>query len=479
MLGEAANRDDAIASIKKYRAADLDSVLSAVTSYWDGLLDTVQVRTPDRSMDLMLNRWLLYQTLACRVWARTAFYQAGGAYGFRDQIQDVMALTVAQPALTREQLIRAASRQFVAGDVQHWWLPPAGQGVRTRIADDRVWLPFAVAHYIEVTGDAGILDESLPFLDGAELQAHEVESFFQPTISNQRATVFDHCALALDNSLAVGIHGIPLFGSGDWNDGMNRVGEAGKGESTWMGWFLCATIEAFAPLADIRGDARASTWRNHAAAVKASLEREGWDGNWYRRGYFDDGTPLGSADNLECRIDSIAQSWSVISGAASPVRAAAAMAAVDEYLVRREDSLVLLFTPPVRSHAARPRLYQGLSARAARERRSIYPRLHLVGDRVRDARRRRQGVRAVLDSQPDQSRQLSRRNPALQSRTVRHVRRPVLDGAARRARRMDLVHGLGGMDVSGGPRVDIGLPAARQNAADRSVHPSQVAGLRA
>jgi cyclic beta-1,2-glucan synthetase len=346
MLGEAGNRDDAIASIRKYRTADLDSVLSAVTSYWDGLLDTVQVRTPDRSMDLMLNRWLLYQVLACRVWARTAFYQAGGAYGFRDQIQDVMALTVAQPALTREQLIRAASRQFVAGDVQHWWLPPAGQGVRTRIADDRVWLPFAVAHYIEVTVDAGILDESLPFLDGAELQAHEVESFFQPTISNQRATVFEHCALALDNSLAVGIHGIPLFGSGDWNDGMNRVGEAGKGESTWMGWFLCATIEAFAPLADIRGDARASAWRNHADAVKASLEHHGWDGNWYRRGYFDDGTPLGSADNLECRIDSIAQSWSVISGAASPLRAAAAMAAVDEYLVRREDSLVLLFTPP-------------------------------------------------------------------------------------------------------------------------------------
>ena len=346
MLGEAGNRDDAIASIKKYRAADLDSALSAVTSYWDGLLDTVQVRTPDRSMDLMLNRWLLYQTLACRVWARTAFYQAGGAYGFRDQIQDVMALTVAQPALTREQLIRAASRQFVAGDVQHWWLPPAGQGVRTRIADDRVWLPFAVAHYIEVTGDDGILDESLPFLEGAELQVHEVESFFQPTISNQHATVFDHCALALDNSLAVGIHGIPLFGSGDWNDGMNRVGEAGKGESTWMGWFLIATIEAFAPLADIRGDARASAWRNHATAITASLEREGWDGNWYRRGYFDDGTPLGSADNLECRIDSIAQSWSVISGAASPVRAAAAMAAVDEYFVRREDSLVLLFTPP-------------------------------------------------------------------------------------------------------------------------------------
>jgi len=346
-LGEASSRAEAIASIKKYRDADLDSVLAAVTQYWDGVLGTVQVKTPDRSMDIILNRWLLYQTLACRMWARSAFYQAGGAYGFRDQIQDSMALTVAQPALTREQLLRAASRQFEAGDVQHWWLPPAGQGVRTRIADDRVWLPYAVAHYIEVTGDVGILDQAVPFLDGPELHAGEAESFFQPTISNQTATVFDHCALALDRSLEVGAHGIPLFGSGDWNDGMNRVGEAGKGESVWLGWFLYATLQAFAPLADIRLDAaHATNWRNHASALAASLERDGWDGNWYRRGYFDDGTPLGSASNLECRIDSIAQSWSVISGAASPVRAAAAMAAVDEYLVKREDGLVLLFTPP-------------------------------------------------------------------------------------------------------------------------------------
>ena len=347
LLGEAAGRPAAIASIKKYRDADLDSTLAAVKQYWDDLLGTIQVKTPDRSMDVMLNRWLLYQTLACRVWARSAFYQAGGAYGFRDQIQDVMALAVAQPALTREQLIRAASRQFVAGDVQHWWLPPAGQGVRTRIGDDRVWLAYAVAHYIEVTGDAGILDETVPFLDGPELHAGEVESFFLPTVSAHRGTVFEHCALALDQSLAVGVHGIPLFGSGDWNDGMNRVGEGGKGESIWLGWFLYTTLQAFAPLADIRrDDAHAATWRSHATALAGSLEQEGWDGNWYRRGYFDDGTPLGSADNIECRIDSIAQSWSVISGAASPDRGAAAMAAVDQYLVKREDGLVLLFTPP-------------------------------------------------------------------------------------------------------------------------------------
>ena len=347
LLGEAENRAEAISSIKKYRAADLDSVLSAAVHRWDDLLNTVQVKTPDRAMDVMLNRWLLYQTLACRVWARSAFYQAGGAYGFRDQIQDVMALTVAQPATAREQLIRAAARQFVAGDVQHWWLPPAGQGVRTRIADDRVWLPFAVAHYIEVTGDLGILEETVPFLDGPDLHPGQDESFFQPTVSEQRGTIFDHCARALDCSLAVGIHGIPLFGSGDWNDGMNHVGEAGKGESTWLGWFLYTTLMEFAPLAEIRReDARASAWRRHATALAGSLEREGWDGNWYRRGYFDDGTALGSAGNLECRIDSIAQSWSVISAAGSPVRAAAAMTAVDEYLVRREDGLVLLFTPP-------------------------------------------------------------------------------------------------------------------------------------
>ncbi|MGD0120046.1 MAG: glucoamylase family protein [Candidatus Binatus sp.] len=347
LLGEGENRAAAIASVNKYRDADLDAALAATVDLWNGLMDTVQVKTPDRSMDLMLNRWLLYQTLACRYWARSAFYQAGGAYGFRDQIQDVMALAVAQPAITREHLIRAASRQFVTGDFQHWWLPPTGQGVRTRIADDRVWLAYAVAHYIEVTGDLGILDETVPYLDGAELQPGQDESFFLPTISEQTGTVFEHCARGLDASLAVGTHGLPLFGSGDWNDGMNRVGDGGKGESVWLGWFLYTTLQAFAPIADIRREtARAESWRSHATSLAASLERDGWDGNWYRRGYYDDGTPLGSAGNLECRIDSIAQSWGVISGAASPVRAAAAMASVDEYLVKREDGLVLLFTPP-------------------------------------------------------------------------------------------------------------------------------------
>ncbi|MGB6552123.1 MAG: glucoamylase family protein [Candidatus Binataceae bacterium] len=346
-LGEAATRADAISIIAKYRATDLDAVRTAITRLWDDVLGTVQVKTPDRSIDLMLNRWLLYQTLACRVWARSAFYQASGAYGFRDQLQDVMALAVSRPAITKEHLLRSASRQFTAGDVQHWWLPPSGQGVRTRISDNRIWLPYATAHYVEVTKDHAILGETVPFLDGPALHAGEDEAYFLPTVSDEHASLYEHCARALDVSLAVGSHGLPLMGSGDWNDGMNRVGDAGRGESIWLGWFLFDALSSFAQLAQERGDqSRATTWRHHATELKGALDREGWDGGWYRRAYFDDGTPLGSASSLECRIDSIAQSWGVISGAANPARAAIAMAAVDEYLVGRDGGLVLLFTPP-------------------------------------------------------------------------------------------------------------------------------------
>jgi cyclic beta-1,2-glucan synthetase len=346
-LGEAATAADARALIARYRTADLDMVLRAVTRHWDDVLGVVQVRTPDRSVDILLNRWLLYQTLACRVWARAAFYQASGAYGFRDQLQDVMALSVSKPAVARAHLVLAAARQFAEGDVQHWWLPPSGQGVRTRVSDDRLWLPYAVARYIEVAGDCAVLDETVPFLDGPALRAGEADSYFQPMMSGEYGTLFEHCARALDRSLAVGTHGLPLMGGGDWNDGMNRVGAAGQGESVWLGWFLHTTLSAFAPLADARGELeRAATWRCCAVALRAALEREAWDGDWYRRGYFDDGTPLGSAASDECRIDSIAQSWAMISGAAPPARAARAMAAVEEHLVRRGDGMVLLFTPP-------------------------------------------------------------------------------------------------------------------------------------
>jgi cyclic beta-1,2-glucan synthetase len=346
-LGEAATTEEARTLIARYRAGDVDTALRTVRKYWDNVLGAVQVTTPDRAMNVLLNRWLLYQTLACRVWARAAFYQAGGAYGFRDQLQDVMALTVAQRDVARAQILRAAARQFVEGDVQHWWHPPSGRGVRTRISDDLLWLPYAVIYYLEVTGDVGLLDEIVPFLDGPALAAGQDETYFEPRVSRQTGTLFEHCARALDRSLAVGSHGLPLMGTGDWNDGMNRVGSAGKGESVWLGWFLHTNLWEFARLADLRGEhQRAETWRLHVSALKAALELKAWDGEWYRRGYFDDGTPLGSAMNTECRIDSIAQSWGVISGAAEPARGARAMAAVEKHLVRRSDGLVLLFTPP-------------------------------------------------------------------------------------------------------------------------------------
>ena len=346
-LGEAASAQEARRLITRYRTKDLDAVLSEVGRRWEDILGTVQVKTPDRTMDIMLNGWLLYQTLVCRIWARSAFYQASGAYGFRDQLQDGMALTTARPALTREHLLRAAARQFVEGDVQHWWLPHSGQGVRTRISDDRAWLAYAVAHYVDANGDAAVLDAVVPFLEGQLLRPAEHDSFFLPTVSDEVGTLFEHCARALDASLKVGYRGLPLMGTGDWNDGMNRVGELGQGESVWLGWLLYAALCAFAPLADARGDtARAATWRAHADTLQSALESEAWDGDWYRRAWFDDGTPLGSATDDECRIDSISQSWAVISGAGEPARAERAMAAVERELVRPQDQVALLFTPP-------------------------------------------------------------------------------------------------------------------------------------
>jgi cyclic beta-1,2-glucan synthetase len=347
LLGEAANASEAAELIRLGRGMDYDATLREIARHWGDIQGTIQVRTPDRSMDILLNRWLIYQALACRIWARTATYQAGGAFGFRDQLQDVIALLTARRDLARDQILLAASRQFTEGDVQHWWHPPSGRGVRTRISDDRLWLPYAVDRYLEVTADSPILDEPVPWIDGPALRADQTDEYFQPETTAETDSLYEHCAAAIDVSLVFGAHGLPLIGSGDWNDGMNRVGHEGRGESVWLGWFLSGVLASFAPIADARGDAaRGQHWRASLKSLRRALERQGWDGDWYRRAYFDDGTPLGSSLNAECRIDSIAQSWSVLSGTADPAHAARAMAAVEEYLVKRGDGLVLLFTPP-------------------------------------------------------------------------------------------------------------------------------------
>lgn len=346
-IGQSDSAENARRLIETYRAADLDAVLNQVKQHWQQRLGAIQVATPDPAMDIMLNGWLLYQTQACRIQARSGFYQASGAYGFRDQLQDGMALTFSQPQLTRGHLLRAAGRQFIEGDVQHWWLPHSGQGVRTRISDDRVWLSFAVATYINCSQDEAVLDEVLPYLTGPRLAEGEHDAFFQPMTADDSATLYQHCVQAMEQCIRLtGAHGLPLMGTGDWNDGMNRVGEGGRGESVWLGWLLARTIRLFLPFVWAREPERASRWQAHKEALLFAIERDAWDGEWYRRATFDDGVWLGSKDSEECRIDSIAQTWAVLSHSADPKRAEEAMASLDKYLIRRKDKLALLFTPP-------------------------------------------------------------------------------------------------------------------------------------
>ncbi|MEI8078443.1 MAG: glycosyl hydrolase family 65 protein, partial [bacterium] len=347
-LGVGRNAADVQNLIQRFRRADASRLaLEGVWAYWNRTLGAVNVETPDPAVNVLVNGWLVYQTLSARLWGRTGFYQSGGAYGFRDQLQDVMALVHAEPALTRDHLLRAAARQFREGDVQHWWQPPTGRGVRTHFSDDYLWLPYVTCRYVTCVADTGVLDETVTFLEARPVKPEEEAYYDLPARSEASATLYQHCVRAIERGLTFGEHGLPLIGCGDWNDGMNRIGNQGRGESVWLAFFLYDVLTQFAPLAGARQDpAFAERCLAQARQLQQNIERHAWDGHWYRRAYFDNGEPLGSQTNPECQIDSLPQSWAVLSGAGDPARARQAMQAVDQRLVRRDAGLIQLFDPP-------------------------------------------------------------------------------------------------------------------------------------
>ena len=361
VLGQAESETEAGTLARKYREViSVNQAFDETERFWNRKLDSIQVETPDLSINFLLNRWLLYQSLSCRIWGRSAFYQSGGAFGFRDQLQDVAAFLVADPGLAREHILLAASRQYVEGDVQHWWHPPSGAGIRSRISDDLLWLPYITAQYVQVTGDESILQEQIPFLVAPELEPDQHEIFLEPKTSLEKQTLFEHCRRALDKGLTEGPRGLPLIGTGDWNDGMNRVGEGGRGESIWLGWFLIDTLNRMARLAQISGKTDlVSYYHQKAEELEARIEKEAWDGAWYQRATFDDGSPIGSAANLEARIDSLPQSWSWISDAGDPEHKKEALESAWRQLVLQDEKLVLLFNPPFNTSTPSPGYISG------------------------------------------------------------------------------------------------------------------------
>jgi cyclic beta-1,2-glucan synthetase len=348
LLGYGANAEAAKDLARHAASKTAEQRLSDVHSSWDQLLSATQVSTPDPLFDVLVNRWLLYQTVSCRMWAKAGFYQAGGATGFRDQLQDALALSWAAPELLRTQILICAAHQFIEGDVMHWWHAPAGTGVRTHISDDLLWLAYACSHYVRTTADLTVLEEILPFVEGIVIAPGAEDAYATPVTSHEHATVYEHAARAIDLSLRTGSHGLPLIGSGDWNDGLNRVGHEGQGESVWLGWFLCQVVADFAPLAKSRGEtARAERWLNAAQGWHKALATEAWDGQWYKRAFFDQGQAFGSKDNPQARIDLVAQVWAVLSNVAPPARQDQALAAVEQFLVDHEAGLIKLLDPPL------------------------------------------------------------------------------------------------------------------------------------
>jgi len=348
LLGQCDSNDEALALARRFGTAEsVQTGLEAVAGFWGDLLSAVQIETPSPAMDVMVNGWLTYQNLSCRMWARSALYQSGGAFGFRDQLQDAAALLYHRPELTRDQILLHAAHQFVEGDVLHWWHPPSGRGIRTRFSDDLLWLPFVTEYYLASTGDMGLLQESAGFLTARPLEEGEDEALLVAEDAGAPADVYEHCCRAIDRSLTRGSHGLPLMGTGDWNDGMNRVGRLGRGESVWLGFFLFTILDRFSPLCRARGDAaRAARYDRHRTELEIALNGAGWDGAWYRRAYYDDGAPLGARESDECRIDALAQAWAVLSGAAPVERAKQSLDAMESYLVDEAAGLIRLLTPP-------------------------------------------------------------------------------------------------------------------------------------
>ena len=364
LFGQDESKENISKLIDKYKnIEECHKALDEVKQYWSNFLGNIQVETKDKSMDYLINGWLLYQTYSCRYLSRTAFYQSGGAYGFRDQLQDSMNLGIVNPNIAKAQIIRNASRQYLEGDVQHWWHPVVNSGIRTRFSDDLLWMPYATAQYIKRTGDYSILNEKAPYLEDEPLREGEDERYTIVNNSPTEGTIYEHCIRAIEKGLKFGEHNIPLMGSGDWNDGMSTVGNNGKGESVWLGWFLYDILNDFQDICKYMKDEESlNRYSEMKEFIRENIEKNAWDGGWYRRAYFDDGTPLGSRDNEECQIDSLAESWSLISGAGKNERAVEAMEAVDKNLVREDKGMILLLAPPFEKSSLEPGYIKGYVA---------------------------------------------------------------------------------------------------------------------